>query len=81
MAFSGTTMSEKKIAASTLWRRTGCSVISVTRSGRMQDSSICVPSRSLRYSGSERPACRMNHTGVCGTGSRRHAFRKAESYV
>src|SRR4051812_26718886 len=23
----------------------------------------------------------MNHTGVCGTGSRRHAFRKAESYV
>ncbi|MGW2692114.1 hypothetical protein ACWC3Y_09660 [Streptomyces sp. NPDC001296] len=23
----------------------------------------------------------MNHTGVCGTGSRLHAFRKAESYV
>ena len=23
------------------------------------------PSRSSRYSGSERPACRMNHTGVC----------------
>ncbi|GAA3785332.1 hypothetical protein GCM10022403_020130 [Streptomyces coacervatus] len=47
----------------------------------MQDSSIGMPSRTLRYSGSERPACRMNHTGVCGTGSRLHAFMKAESYV
>ena len=28
-----------------------------------------MPSRTLRYSGSERPACRMNHTGVCGVGS------------
>src|SRR5262249_10499148 len=26
-----------------------------------------------RYSGSERPACRMNHTGVRSTGSRRAA--------
>ena len=32
-----------------------------------------MPSRSARYSGSDRPACRMNHTGVCGTGSRRQA--------
>lgn len=38
-----------------------------------------MPSRTLWYSGSERPACRMNHTGVCGTGSRLHAFMKAES--
>ncbi|GHJ99975.1 hypothetical protein SY2F82_17730 [Streptomyces sp. Y2F8-2] len=53
----------------------------MTSSGRMQDSSMGMPSRTLRYSGSERPACRMNHTGVCGTGSRRHALRKAESYV
>src|SRR5215212_3483491 len=45
----------------------------------MQDSSIGMPSRTLRYSGSERPACRMNHTGVCGTGSRLQALRKAES--
>ena len=51
----------------------------MTSSGRMQDSSIGMPSRTLRYSGSERPACRMNHTGVCGTGSRLHALRKAES--
>ena len=29
-----------------------------------------MPSRTLRYSGSDRPAWRMNHTGVCGTGSR-----------
>jgi hypothetical protein len=39
------------------------------------------PSRTLRYSGSERPAWRMNHTGVWGTGSRRQALRKAESCV
>ncbi|GAA1895215.1 hypothetical protein GCM10009837_16480 [Streptomyces durmitorensis] len=42
---------------------------------------MAVPSRTLRYSGSERPACRMNQTGVCGTGSRLQAFMKAESYV
>ncbi|CAO0834861.1 Coenzyme A disulfide reductase [Streptomyces microflavus] len=69
------------LAASTLWRRTGCSVISVTSSGIMQESSIAMPSRTFRYSGSERPACRMNQTGVCGTGSRRQALRNAESWV
>ena len=69
MAFSGTTMSEKKMAASTPCRRTGWSVISTTRSGVKQDSSIAVPSRTLRYSGSERPAWRMNQTGVCSTAS------------
>src|SRR5262245_63473039 len=47
----------------------------------MHDSSMGMPSRTLRYSDSERPACRMNHTGVCGTGSRLHALRKALSYV
>jgi hypothetical protein len=79
MALSGTTMSEKKIAASTPNRRTGCIVISVIMSGRRQASSISVPSRSARYSGSARPAWRMNHTGVCGTASRRQARRKALS--
>ena len=39
-ALSGSTMSEKKIAASTAYRRTGCMVISTTSSGRMHDSSI-----------------------------------------
>ncbi|GGW20105.1 hypothetical protein GCM10018980_45690 [Streptomyces capoamus] len=53
----------------------------MTSSGRMQDSSMGTPSRTLRYSGRERPAWRMNHTGVCGTGSRLHALRKALSYV
>ena len=43
----------------------GCIVISAARSGRRQDSSIVVPWRSARYSGSERPACRMNQTGSC----------------
>ena len=71
-------MSEKKIAASTPYRRTGCRVISVTRSGRMHDSSIRDALAHPRYSGSERPAWRMNHTGVCGTGSRRAARTRAE---
>ena len=74
-------MSEKKIAASTPYRRTGCRVISTTSSGRMHDSSIATPSRSLRYSGSDRPAWRMNHTGVCGTGSPRAARSRAESWT
>lgn len=62
-ALSGTTMSEKRIAASTPWRRTGCMVISLTRAGSKHDSSIPMPALILRYSGSERPACRMNQTG------------------
>ncbi len=69
------------MAASTPKRRTGCSVISTTSSGVAQASSIAVPSRSLRYSGSARPAWRMNHTGVCGTGCLRQARTKAESAV
>src|SRR6478752_3678107 len=77
MALSGSTMSEKKMAASTPYRRTGWSVISTTRAGSMQDSSMPTPSRTARYSGSERPAWRMNQTGVCGPGSPRTALRKA----
>src|SRR3954447_12920143 len=56
-------------------------VISTTRSGRMHDSSMATPSRTLRYSGSDRPAWRMNHTGVWGTGSPRAARKKAESWT
>src|SRR3954469_7300369 len=62
-SFSGTTMSLKKMAASTPCRRTGCTVISAASSGVRQASSIAVPARDARYSGRERPACRMNHTG------------------
>ena len=59
-------MSEKKTAASTPWRRTGWSVISAASAGSRQTSSMLRParSRSARYSGRLRPACRMNHTGV-----------------
>ena len=39
-ALSGSTMSEKKMAASTPYRRTGWRVISTTSSGSMQDSSM-----------------------------------------
>jgi hypothetical protein len=78
-ALSGTTMSEKKIAASTPYRRTGCIVISTTRSVRKHDSSIGTPSRMARYSGNERPAWRMNQTGTWSAGSPRHARRKGLS--
>ena len=55
---SGTMMSEKKTAASTPWRRTGCRVASAASSGSRQASSIGTParSRSARYSGRDRPA-------------------------
>ncbi|SKF62308.1 Uncharacterised protein [Mycobacteroides abscessus subsp. abscessus] len=65
----GTTMSLKKMPASTPWRRTGWQVISAASSGRRHESSMVVPSRAARYSGSERPACRMNHTGVWADGA------------
>ncbi len=68
IATSGVTMSEKRIAASTPWRRTGWSVISVISSGVLQAWSMVVPARSARYSGSDRPAWRMNHTGGRGPG-------------
>ncbi len=52
------------MAASTPWRRTGCSVISVTSSASKHACIMVFCARSARYSGSERPACRMNHTGT-----------------
>ncbi len=74
-------MSEKRIAASTPCRRTGCSVISVTRSGRRHASSIAMPSRTAAVL-RQRPA-RLAHepdrrvrdglapAGTRGTGSQR----------
>ena len=67
-ARSGTTMSLNRMAASTGYRRIGCSVISVITSGRKHALSIGIPPRARRYSGSERPAWRMYQTGVYGTG-------------
>ena len=52
------------MAASTPWRRTGCSVISVISSASKQACIMVFLARSARYSGSERPAWRMNHTGT-----------------
>ena len=61
-------MSANITAASTPWRRTGCSVTSAQSSGRSQTSKSACRSRIARYSGSDRPACRMNQTGVRSTG-------------
>ncbi len=72
----GVVMSANMIAASTPSRATGWSVTSVHRAA---SATICwrvARSRILRYSGSDRPAWRMNQTGVASTGSRRQAARK-----
>ena len=63
-ACAGTTMSLNRTAASTPYRRTGCNVISAATSGRLMASRIEPSPRTARYSGSDRPAWRMNHTGV-----------------
>ena len=69
-------MSAKRIAASTPRRRTGWSVTSVQSAGSRVISTSVARSRIARYSGRDRPAWRMNQTGVTSTGSRRQARRK-----
>ena len=76
---TGVTMSAKRTAASTSCRRTGWSVTSAQSSGVFATSKNECCSRSARYSGSERPAWRMNHTGVRSTGSRRRARTRSGS--
>src|SRR5215471_18455016 len=78
-ARSGTTMSLNRIAASTANRRSGCSVSSAITSAVVQAASMLWRSLTARYSGSDRPACRMNQTGVAVTGSRRQARRNSDS--
>ena len=72
-------MSANITAASTPWRRTGCSVTSAQSSGVCATSQKECRSRIARYSGSERPAWRMNQTGVRSTGSRRAARTRSGS--
>ena len=72
-------MSANITAASTSWRRTGWSVTSAHSSGCSQTSKSAWRSRIARYSGSERPAWRMNQTGVRSTGSRRAARTRSGS--
>ena len=76
---TGVMMSANITAASTSWRRTGCSVTSAQSSGVSATSKNACRSRIARYSGSERPAWRMNHTGVRSTGSRRAARTRSGS--
>ena len=58
-------------------RHTTVTVTSAAASGRLQSSRNPSLSRTARYSGMNRPACRINHTGVNAVGSRRHAARNA----
>src|SRR5438309_694507 len=71
---SGTTrMSLKRMAASTPRISTGCSVTSAARSGVLQSWRKLTFSRTARYSGRYRPACRINQIGVLSTGRRKQA--------
>src|SRR5436190_855437 len=72
-------MSLNRIAASTACRRTGCMVISQTRAGSRQALIIEELARSRRYSGSDLPACRMNHTGTRAGRTPRAAASRAAS--
>ena len=72
-------MSANMTAASTPCLRTGCSVTSAQSSGVCATSQKECRSRTARYSGSDRPAWRMNQTGVCSTGSRRAALTRSGS--
>ena len=60
----GTTMSLNKMAASTSYRRKTAQGDFRDQLGPGRRSSVGMPSRTRRYSGSDRPACRMNQTGV-----------------
>jgi hypothetical protein len=72
-------MSANITAASTPCASTGWSVTSAQSSGRRQTSKSPCRFRISRYAGNERPACRMNHTGVRSTCSRRHARTRSGS--
>src|SRR3954469_20582781 len=67
-------MSEKMMAASSAKRRRGWSVTSHASSGVLASARKLPALRRVSlYSGRERPACRMIHTGVYGVGSRINA--------
>ena len=72
---NGVVMSANRIAASTPRRRTGWSVTSAHSAGSRVISISVARSRILRYSGSARPAWRMNQTGVASTDRPRVARR------
>ena len=78
---TGVMMSANITAASTSCRRTGCSVTSAHSSGVWATSKKLWRSRRARYSGSERPAWRMNQTGVRSTSSRRAARTRSGSFT
>jgi hypothetical protein len=74
---SGIIISEKTMAASKPKRRSGCRVTSQASSGVRHRVKKSTFSRTARYSGRYRPACRMIHTGGGpGTASPRQARKK-----
>src|SRR4051812_47171545 len=82
IACTGVSRSLKRMAASTPRRRTGCRVTSAASSGWWMTSSKRGCSlRSARYSGSDRPAWRMNQTGVRDAARPLHAARNGASVM
>ncbi len=76
MPKSGSMMSAYSTAASTPNSSTGISVTLAHSSGVRVMVRMSYVSRSSRYAARQRPAWRMNHTGVRSTGWRRAAARK-----
>ncbi len=76
MQANGSMMSAKSTAASTPRRSTGISVAWAASSGVVATVMKSWRSRNARYSGNERPAWRMNQTGVVSTGFIWAAARK-----
>ena len=63
-------------ATSTLYRSiTSIAPLAVQKEWETMTSNVEALARTARYSGSARPACRMNHTGTRSWGVPRHASR------
>eukprot|EP00667_Euglena_gracilis_P034175 EG_transcript_58264 len=67
-AWGTTRMSLKMMAASKSKRSMGCSVAAHAHSGVRQRLKKSLSFMNSRYSGRYRPACRIAHTGMRGTG-------------
>src|SRR5688500_10372606 len=75
MASSGNMISVLIMAASMANRSQGCSMTLAASTDVLQTLRLDRVARTAWYSFMDRPASRINHTGVQSTGSRRQAFK------
>ena len=81
IAWAASMTSAKSTAPSVPSRSAASRVTSADSSGVLAMCMTSCRSRSLRYPGSEPPDCRMNHTGVASTSSRRQPARNRSAPV